>query len=152
MFKHILLPVDGSSTASLAVTKALSMAKAFGSKVTALYVLDPYPFASAGPDFAFGQAQYLSAVNTEAEQALKEVANAFAAEGVTVDTVTVDAYAVWKGIIDTSDEVGADVIVMGSHGRRGVEKLMLGSGAQRVVSHAHNSVLIVHHGAGGKAE
>ena len=147
MFKHILLPVDGSSTASLAVTKALSMAKAFGSKVTALYVLDPYPFASAGPDFAFGQAQYLSAVNTEAEQALKEVANAFAAE-----TVTVDAYAVWKGIIDTSDEVGADVIVMGSHGRRGVEKLMLGSVAQRVVSHAHNSVLIVHHGAGGKAE
>lgn len=152
MFKHILLPVDGSSTASLAVEKAAAMAKAFGSKVTAVYVLDPYPFASAGPDFAFGQSQYLSAVNTEAEEALKAVAATFATQGVAVDTVTVDAYAVWKGIVDTSDEVGADVIVMGSHGRRGVEKLMLGSVAQRVVSHAHNSVLIVHHGAGEAAE
>lgn len=128
----------------LAVDKAVGMAKAFGSKVTAVYVLDPYPFASAGPDFAFGQAQYLSAVTNEAEQVLATVKQRFADQDVDVDTRSVDAYAVWKGIVDTSDDIGADVIVMGSHGRKGVEKLMLGSVAQRVVSHAHNSVLIVH--------
>lgn len=144
MFKHILLPVDGSDTSMLAVDKAVGMAKAFGSKVTAVYVLDPYPFASAGPDFAFGQAQYLSAVTNEAEQVLATVKQRFADQDVDVDTRSVDAYAVWKGIVDTSDDIGADVIVMGSHGRKGVEKLMLGSVAQRVVSHAHNSVLIVH--------
>ena len=144
MFKHILLPVDGSDTSMLAVDKAVGMAKAFGSKVTAVYVLDPYPFASAGPDFAFGQAQYLSAVTNEAEQVLATVKQRFADQQVDVDTRSVDAYAVWKGIVDTSDDIGADVIVMGSHGRKGVEKLMLGSVAQRVVSHAHNSVLIVH--------
>lgn len=128
----------------LAVDKAVGMAKAFGSKVTAVYVLDPYPFASAGPDFAFGQAQYLSAVTNEAEQVLATVKQRFADQDVDVDTRSVDAYAVWKGIVDTSEDIGADVIVMGSHGRKGVEKLMLGSVAQRVVSHAHNSVLIVH--------
>ncbi len=144
MFKHILLPVDGSDTSMLAVDKAVGMAKAFGSKVTAVYVLDPYPFASAGPDFAFGQAQYLSAVTNEAEQVLATVKQRFADQDVDVDTRSVDAYAVWKGIVDTSEDIGADVIVMGSHGRKGVEKLMLGSVAQRVVSHAHNSVLIVH--------
>lgn len=151
MFAHILLPVDGSSTALLAVEKTVSLAKAFGSKVTAVYVLDPYPFASAGPDFAFGQAQYLSAVTQEATDALERVKTMFAEQGVQVEVRTIDSYAVWKGIIDVSDEVGADLIVMGSHGRRGVEKLMLGSVAQRVVSHAHNSVLIVHHGAQGDA-
>ena len=145
MFNHILLPIDGSDTASLAVDKAIAMGRAFpGTKITTVYVLDPYPFASAGPDFAFGQTQHLSAVNEEAERVLNEVKQRFADQGVTVEAVTVDAYAVWKGIIDVADQVGADLIIMGSHGRKGVEKLMLGSVAQRVVSHASRSVLIVH--------
>lgn len=145
MFQHILLPVDGSETSLLAVDKAAAIAKSFGAQVTAVYVLDPYPFASAGPDFAFGQAQYATALNQEAEDALKTVQARFEQAGVVVSTRIVDAYAVWKGIIESAEEVGADLIVMGSHGRRGVEKLMLGSVAQRVVSNAGTSVLIVHH-------
>ena len=54
MFKHILVPVDGSSTAQLAVDKAISLAKAFGSRVTAIFVIDPYPFTGVGTDFAYG--------------------------------------------------------------------------------------------------
>lgn len=144
MFKHILLPVDGSATATMAVEKAIGLAKMYGSKVTALYVLDPYPFASAGPDFAFGQAQYVAAITKEATDALEQVKALFAAQGLQAEVMTADAYAVWKGIVDVSAQIGADLIIMGSHGRRGVEKLMLGSVAQRVVSHASNSVLIVH--------
>jgi nucleotide-binding universal stress UspA family protein len=55
MFKHILIPVDGSATATLAVDKALGLAKAFESDVTAIYVIDPYPFTGVGADFAYGQ-------------------------------------------------------------------------------------------------
>jgi nucleotide-binding universal stress UspA family protein len=70
MFKHILVPVDGSPTSMLAVSKASGLAKAFGSTVTILYVIDPYPFTGVGADFAYGQAQYLSAATAEANTAL----------------------------------------------------------------------------------
>ena len=55
MFKHILIPVDGSETSMKAVAKAAALAKTFGSAVTALYVIDPYPFTGVGADFAYGR-------------------------------------------------------------------------------------------------
>ena len=70
MFKHILVPVDGSKTSMLAVSKAAALAKAFGSAVTAVYVIDPYPFTGVGADFAYGQAQYINAAKSEANAAL----------------------------------------------------------------------------------
>ena len=69
MFKHILVPVDGSETAQKAVEKAAGLAKAFGSAATVIYVIDPYPFTGLGSDFAYGQAEYLSAATAEAEHA-----------------------------------------------------------------------------------
>ena len=57
MFKHILVPVDGSDTSEVAVGKATELARAFGSTVTVIYVIDPYPFAGVGTDFAYGQAE-----------------------------------------------------------------------------------------------
>ena len=71
MFKHILVPVDGSDTAQMAVDKATALAKAFGSQVTVIYVIDPYPFTGVGTDFAYGQAEYLSAATAEANAAIK---------------------------------------------------------------------------------
>ena len=55
MFTHILVPVDGSGTALLAMDKALGLAKAFGSRITAINVIDYYPFVGVGADYAFGQ-------------------------------------------------------------------------------------------------
>ena len=60
-----------------------------------------------------------------------------------VDTRVVESNTPWRGILETATELGADIIVMGSHGRRGLEKLVLGSVAQRVISHAHVPVLVV---------
>jgi len=62
---------------------------------------------------------------------------------VSATTQVIEAHAPWRGILDTAKAVGADLIVMGSHGRRGLEKVVLGSVAQRVLSHAHLSVFIV---------
>jgi len=143
MFKHILVLVDGFSTSMLAVSKAADLAKAFGSQVTALYVIDPYPFTGVGADFAYGQSQYLSAATAEANSALDAVKVTMQAAGVSVDTVLGEGHAVHEGIVRALENTGADLIVMGSHGRRGLERLMLGSVTQRVLGVAHVPVLVV---------
>ncbi|MDD2609801.1 MAG: universal stress protein [Giesbergeria sp.] len=143
MFKHILVPVDGSPTSTLAVAKAVGLAKAFGSSVTALYVIDPYPFTGVGADFAYGQSQYLSAATAEANAALEAVRQTMQEAGVTVELLLGEGHAVHEGVVQALEKTGADLIVMGSHGRRGLEKLMLGSVAQRVLSAVHVPVLVV---------
>jgi len=143
MFQHILIPVDGSNTAMTAVAKAAGLAKAFGSKVTALYVVDPYPFTGVGADFAYGQSQYLSAATAEANTALDAAKAALEEAGVPVATLVGEGHAVHDGIVRAAEAAGADLIVMGSHGRRGLEKLVLGSVTQRVLGVAKVPVLVV---------
>lgn len=143
MFKHILVPVDGSDTALFAVQKATALAKAFGSEVTAVYVIDPYPFTGVGADFAYGQDQYLSAASAEAKTALQAVADQFEGTGLKVNQRVEESSSASRGILDAAQAVGADLIVMGSHGRRGLEKLVLGSVAQRVLAAAVLPVLVV---------
>ncbi|PWW49065.1 universal stress protein [Melaminivora alkalimesophila] len=144
MFQHILVPVDGSETSMSAVAKAAGLAKAFGSTVTVLYVIDPYPFTGVGADFAYGQAQYLSAATAEANTALDAAKAALAQAGVErVESVVGEGHAVHDGIVRTVEATGADLIVMGSHGRRGLEKLVLGSVTQRVLGVARIPVLVV---------
>lgn len=143
MFKHILVPVDGSQTALLAVKRAAGLAKAFGSAVTAVYVLDPYPFTGLGADFAYGQAQYLSAANAEADKALAAVKEIMDAEGVAVQTVVGEGHAIHEGIVNAAQTAGADLIVICSNGRRGLERLVMGSVAQRVLQTATIPVLVV---------
>lgn len=143
MFKHILVPVDGSATSDKAVGKAVGLAQAFGAQVTVLYVIDPYPFTGVGADFAYGQAQYLSAATAEANLALDEAKKVFEAASVPVTTLVGEGHAVHDGIARVLQSVDADLIVMGSHGRRGLEKLMLGSVTQRVLGVVHVPVLVV---------
>ena len=143
MFKHLLVPIDGSPTSQLAVDKAVGLAKAFGSTVTVLFVVDPYPFTGVGTDFAYGQTQYLSAARAEASTALAAARQAMEAAGIKVKATLVESHSTWRGILDAAESGGCDLIVMGSHGRSGIEKLVLGSVAQRVVSHAAVAVMVV---------
>lgn len=143
MFKHLLVPIDGSPTSELAVSKAIGLAKAFDSRVTAIYVVDPYPFTGVGADFAYGQGQYLSAAKTAATDALAHARNQMEQAGVKITTATVESHSVWRGILEAAQAGDVDLIVMGSHGRSGIEKLVLGSVAQRVVSHTKLPVLLV---------
>jgi nucleotide-binding universal stress UspA family protein len=143
MFKHILIPVDGSPTSMTAVAKAAGLAKAFGAQVTAVYVVDPYPFTGVGADFAYGQSQYMNAATAEANTALDATRRAMEEAGVPVNTVIGEGHAVHDGILQALESTGADLIVMGSHGRRGLEKLVLGSVTQRVLGAVHTPVLVV---------
>lgn len=67
----------------------------------------------------------------------------FEARGIAVASTLVEGHAVFRGILDTAQSTGADLIIMGSHGRRGLKKLVLGSVAAQVLSHAHLPVMIV---------
>lgn len=143
MFKHLLLPADGSDNTHRAIEKALALAQAFNSRVTAIYVVDPFAFTGVGADFSYGQAEYLSAAADEAKAALQQARDAFTAAGISVDTALVEAHSIHKGILAKAREVGADLIVMGSHGKSGLEKWVLGSVTAQVLSHAHLPVLVV---------
>ena len=143
MFKHILAPVDGSATSMAAVDKAAELAKAFGAVVTAVYVIDPYPFTGVGSEFAYGQDQYLNAARAEARAALEGAAKRLQDAGVQAETRVIESHAVWRGVIEAIEACGADLVVMGSHGRRGLERLVLGSVTQSVLSHTKVSALVV---------
>ncbi len=143
MFKHILAPVDGSATSLAAVDKAAELAKAFGAVVTAVYVIDPYPFTGVGSEFAYGQDQYLNAARAEARAAMEGAAKRLQDAGVQAETRVIESHAVWRGVIEAIEACGADLVVMGSHGRRGLERLVLGSVTQSVLSHTKVSALVV---------
>ena len=143
MFKHILVPVDGSATALQAVDTAIGLAKAHGRRVTAIFVVDPYPFTGVGTDFAYGQAEYLSAATAEANTAIKAAKARFEAAGIAVESSVIESHSAWRGVVEAAESAGADLIVMGSHGRKGLEKLVLGSVTQAVLSHTKRSVLVV---------
>jgi nucleotide-binding universal stress UspA family protein len=127
----------------LAVEKAIGLAKAFGSRVTSIFVIDPYPFTGVGTDFAYGQAEYLSAATAEANAAIKDAKSTFDAAGISVETSVIEAHAAWRGVVQAAESMQADLIVMGSHGRSGLEKLVLGSVTQAVLSHTRLPVMVV---------
>jgi nucleotide-binding universal stress UspA family protein len=143
MFNHILVPIDGSETSMLAVSKASGLALAFGSRITLIHVIDNYPFIGVGADYALGQNEYLAAATTSANAALARGVAALAAEGLHSDQRVIDGHVVHEGIVDTANAIAADLIVMGSHGRSGIEKLLLGSVTQRVLQDAPMPVLVV---------
>lgn len=143
MFNHILVPIDGSETSMLAVSKASGLALAFGSRITLIHVIDNYPFIGVGADYALGQNEYLAAATSSANAALARGVAALAAEGLHSDQRVIDGHVVHEGIVDTARALGADLIVMGSHGRTGIEKLLLGSVTQRVLQEAPMPVLVV---------
>ena len=143
MYSQILVPVDGSQTALQALRQAVGVAKAFGARIFLVHVIDPYPFLGAGADFALGQADYLSAATSNANQALTAAVEIVNAQGIVSESAIVDDHSADDGILSTAKTCGADRIVMGSHGRRGLEKLLLGSVTQRVLQEARVPVLVV---------
>ncbi|MET0310875.1 MAG: universal stress protein [Burkholderiaceae bacterium] len=143
MFKHILVPVDGSATALLAVEKAIALANAFSSQVTVANVIDYYPFVGVGADYAMGQSEYMAAATKSANEALSKAHDAVAAAGVPCERRVIEGHVVHEGILEAATAMGADLIVMGSHGRHGIEKLLLGSVTQRLLAHTTLPVLVV---------
>ena len=143
MFKHILVPIDGNQTALLAVDRAVELAQAFGADLYLVYVIDNYPFVGIGMDYALGQNEFLAAANASAQRALTTAAQVVERAGLRCTQKIVEGHVLHESILQAAADVNSDLIVMGSHGRHGIEKLLLGSVTQRVLSHTQLPVLVV---------
>jgi nucleotide-binding universal stress UspA family protein len=143
MFSRILVPVDGSAASDEAVTTAVAMATVFKASVAIVSVIDPFAFTGVGSDMAYGQNEYLEAAQTQADAAIKAARTLCAGSAIGVTSSVLEGHSVHTSIIEAADALGADVIVIGSHGRRGIEKLILGSVTAQVLAHSHLPVLVV---------
>ncbi|MFC5499401.1 universal stress protein [Caenimonas terrae] len=144
MFKHILLATDGSAASDHAARLAVTLAREQHARLTAVYVVDPYPYLGIGEANPMGLNAYLSAARDHAAAAHAKVMALCNDKDKPVDLqlrLIEDAGAV-VGILKTAQDEGADLIVAGSHGRTGIEKLMLGSVAAKLATLSPLPVLI----------
>jgi nucleotide-binding universal stress UspA family protein len=145
MFKHILFATDGSSASEHASQMAINMARAHSSHLTVVYVIDPYPYMGGNEMNLVGFESYMESGRKHAERAFAHV-NHLASVGGTpiqVKTRLVEDSSVVKAILKTAEEEHAKLIMLGSHGRGGLEKLLVGSVAAKVVAHSTKPVMVI---------
>lgn len=145
MFKNILLATDGSAAAEHAAKIAAGMARTHGAKLTALYVVDPYPYLGIGESNPLGFQAYMSAAHEHAAQAHAKVAE-LCSQGespVALQARISEDLSASAGIVQMARDEGADLIVMGSHGRTGLARLMVGSVTAKVLAESTVPVLVV---------
>jgi len=143
MYRHILIATDGSELAGKAVAAGLALAKQLDAKVTAVTVIEPWP--SIAKHIAISHAaafmEYQKAAKHDAARILGEVNRTAQNLGVQCETVTATGSAA-EAIIETANGKPCDLIVMSSHGRRGLVRVLLGSQAMRVLTLSSLPVLI----------
>src|SRR5215207_7079982 len=143
MFRNILLATDGSAASAPAAQLAVELARVHQARLTALYVVDPYPYLGIGEANPLGFQAYMSAALQHAAEAHgKVMAMCGEAPAVPCQPRLAEDVAAAAGIVQSARQVEADLIVVGSHGRTGVARLMLGSVASRVVAESPIPVLV----------
>ena len=145
MYKHILITTDGSEVAAKGVDHGLSLAKSTGARVTIVMVTERWP-VYAGPEWIPGpteMADYDARQKEGAAQVLGEAKAKADKLGVKAETVHVPDAQPAEAIIDTAKKRQCDVIVMASHGRRGLRRLLLGSQTSEVLVSSPIPVLVV---------
>ena len=144
MFKCILIPTDGTEFCQRAIAKGVELAKLTGARIVGVTVMQP--LHSATPE-ALIPAQIAAIIKGEtaklATEKLAAVEAAAKAAGIAVETVRETGDHPWEAILRAAKKHGADVIVMASHGRRGVSAMVLGSETQKVLTHSTIPVLVV---------
>jgi nucleotide-binding universal stress UspA family protein len=146
MYKHILLPTDGSRLAAKGVKAGVRLAKALGARVTGLYVIPRYMPPVYGEAVMFvpeiTPERFNQAMKKEAAKALAAVAAEARTAGVRCATETVTDAQPWQGILRAARSKKCDAIAMASHGRAGLGGLILGSETARVLAHSKIPVLV----------
>jgi len=146
MFKKILIPTDGSPLSAQAANKGVSLAREIGAEIVALYVTQPFA-ATVGFDgmaaaYAITDEDYDKTAAAQAEQYVKNVLDRADTAGVKASSQVVSNFNVADGIVQTAEEQGCDLIFIGSHGRSGLSRLLLGSVTIKVLSLAKTAVLV----------
>ena len=146
MYKHILVSTDGSKLSGKAIRTAVKLAAATGAKVTGLYVIAPFVAAAYGEGMMYAPVmsprRYKEVSEREARKALAAVEIEARTGGVQYAAMMLAADNPWEGIVRTAKSKRADLIVMASHGRRGLAGLVLGSETTKVLTHSKVPVLV----------
>ena len=144
MFKHVLLPTDGSPQSEAAVRQGIALAKEQQARVTGIHVVPEFHVFTYHPDMLEDtRAEYERDSKAQATKILAAVEDAARAAGVPCDTVCATNDEPYEAIIKTADEKGCDLIAMASHGRKGMKGLLVGSETQKVLTHSHQPVMVL---------
>lgn len=144
MYKHILIPTDGSEASLRAVDQGTALAKALGAQLTLLTAIEPFPFGVTSV--------VAGAPDNPMRQAAREAANHWlnasqvvvAKHGVVAGQMVVESPSVFQSILEGAESCGADLIVMGTHGAGALERLLVGSQTQKVLARTRLPVLVMH--------
>ena len=143
MYKNLLLPTDGSALSEKAVLHGLQLARTLCAKVTGFYALpEVRAFAYAGGIIEDTQAIFEGQSQAQADAALAFIATAAQEAGVPCAIAQSTNDRPYEAILKAANEHGCDLIVMASHGRRGIEGLLMGSETQKVLTHSSIPVLV----------
>ena len=143
MYKRILFPTDGSEITQKALDTAISLAKLSGAEIYALSVKEPFQYSAISEMQPVPPQEFYDAQERIAAGRVQAAAEAARVAGLKCHAHTVEAIHPWEAILDHAKAQGCDLIVMASHGRRGVSALLLGSETSRVLTHTTLPVLVV---------
>ena len=145
MFKRIIVPVDGSQTANKALTVALQMARDSGGCVRIIHVIEGTSYNSGAVQTTSFPGDMMASIRGAAAKILEDALVLAQPFGVTVDTKLLDTFdgRLADAVGDTATEWNADLIVVGTHGRRGIGRLLMGSGAEQIMRQSPLPVLVI---------
>jgi nucleotide-binding universal stress UspA family protein len=143
MYRSILIPTDGSAITAKAITSGIALAKALDAKLSTITVKEPFPYSAISEMQPIPPQEFYDAQERIAVSRVKEVVAAADRAGLDCQAFTVEAQHPWEAIVEHAKTQGCDLIVMASHGRRGVAALLLGSETTRVLVHCEVPVLVV---------
>jgi len=146
MYQRILVPVDGSPTSNAGLQEAIGLAKLTGGRIRVLHVVDDLPFVMAAEGYGAIGADVLGLLTDAGRQIVSQAQDRVQQAGVPVDAALFDSLEgrLCDRVVEQIAEWKADIVVLGTHGRRGMRRLVLGSDAEQVLRASPVPVLLVH--------
>lgn len=143
MFKHILIPTDGSEISAAAIQSGVQFAKEMNAKVTGLTVTTPFHIMAVESISVLNDSrEYDASAKARATRNLDVIKEAATNAGVEFDLVHASGEHPYEEIVKTAEEKGCDIIFQASHGRRGIQALLMGSETTKVLTHSKIPVLV----------
>ncbi len=148
MYTHILVPIDGSPTSDRGLDEAVKLAQTTGARLRLMHVVDQLAFAAGMDGSGAMTADLIPLLRGAGEKILKTAKARVEASGVAVETALFDSFAgrVCDLVVAEARNWHADLIVLGTHGRRGIGRVFMGSDAEQIVRQAPTPVLLVRSG------
>lgn len=146
MYQKILVPIDGSATSEIGLNEAIRIAQVARARLRLIHITDELSFALTVDAYSYHAGELLELIRKNGEKLLNAALEKAKAAGVEADTVLYENLdrTVQQRVLDEASSWKADLIVIGTHGRRGASRLVLGSSAEAIMRGANVPVLLVH--------